>query len=277
MPPSALRALAAVLAAAAGASASAAAVRGGGSAVKVTLLASPASASTSVSPAFFGYNPGDHAAVNGPWTDPAFNAAVAALRPGNLRFPSGTAANYWDWRNGCEGLGSMAPCKKQGVSTIDKFAQTLKAANASAVLVLNMLTDTLSSQLDFLAAAEAAGVSVVAVELGNEFYNNDADYVKAFPTGADYGAEASKWMAAVRAAYPAAAISVVGVPSYRDSNKARLTDWNKRACEHSTSAVQVFSLTAHASALSTAPRHAAPRRNPTPLPSSSPSQSSSRA
>ena len=58
--------------------------------------------------------------------------------------------------------------------------------------------------------------------------NNDADYVKAFPTGADYGKEASKWLAAIRAAYPAAAISVVGVPSYRDSNKARLTDWNKQ-------------------------------------------------
>ena len=57
--------------------------------------------------------------------------------------------------------------------------------------------------------------------------NNDADYVKAFPTGADYGKEASKWLAAIRAAYPAAAISVVGVPSYRSGNDPRLTGWNK--------------------------------------------------
>ena len=187
------------------------------------MLAPPAGASSALSPSWFGYNPGDHAAITGPWVDPAFNTAVAALRPGSLRYPSGTAANYWDWKNGCEGLGSMAPCKKTGVSTLAKFAQTLTAANASAVLVLNMLTDTLASQLQFLAAAEAAGVPVTAVELGNEFYNEEADYVKAFPTGADYGAAASTWLKAVRAAYPSAAISVVGVPSYRSGNKQRLT------------------------------------------------------
>ena len=168
---------------------------GGPRAVELSLAAAPAP----VSGAWFGYNPGDHAAVNGPWTDPAFNAAVAALKPGNLRFPSGTAAkqvhnrarcqrlspaarrqhppdpykappptllhcSYWDWKNGCEGLGSMAPCKTKGVSTLEKFKITLDAANASAVLVLNMLTDTLDSQLAFLAHAESLGIAVSAVE-----------------------------------------------------------------------------------------------------------------
>jgi hypothetical protein len=155
--PRSLAALAAVVV-----SASAAAVRGGGGPTEVALLAPAASAA--LSPAWFGYNPGDHAATTGPWTDPAFNSAVAALRPGNLRYPSGTAANYWSWKDGCE-----TPCKTKGASTLAKFAQTLVAANASAVLVVNMLTDPLASQLQFLAAAEAAGVPVVAVELGNEF------------------------------------------------------------------------------------------------------------
>ena len=153
-----------ILALCASAAVAAATLRGAPPApLEVALLAGGAGG-TAISPAFFGYNPGDHAAVNGPWVDDAFNAAVAALRPGNIRFPSGTAANYWDWQNGCEGLGSMAPCKTKGVSTVDKFARTLRAANASAVIVLNMLTDTLDSQLKFLAAAEAAGVAVTAVE-----------------------------------------------------------------------------------------------------------------
>ena len=92
-----------------------------------------------------------------------------------------------------------------------------------------MLTDPngLPSQLAFLAAAEAAGMPVLFVELGNEFYNDHADNVAAFPTGADYGRTASTWLAAVRAAHPAAAISVVGVPSYRDGSNARLNGWNK--------------------------------------------------
>jgi hypothetical protein len=57
-------------------------------------------------------------------------------------------------------------------------------------------------------------------------YNNHADNVAAFPTGADYGKTASTWLAAVRAAHPAAAISVVGVPSYRVHGDARIDGWN---------------------------------------------------
>ena len=179
-----------------------------------------------MSPSWFGYNPGDHAAITGPWSDPSFNTAVAALKPGNIRYPSGTAANYWDWVNGCEGLGSMGPCKTVGVSTLEKFAVTLRAANASAVFVLNMLTDTLDSQLKFLAHAASLGIPVTAVELGNEFYNADADYVKQFKDGKAYGAAATTWMAAVRAAYPSAAISVVGVPASRQGHNPRLQSWN---------------------------------------------------
>lgn len=68
--------------------------------------------------------------------------------------------------------------------------------------------------------------TVYLIHQGNEFYNSHADYVSAFATGADYGKAASTWLAAIRSAYPAAAISVVGVPSYRDGNNARLTKWN---------------------------------------------------
>ena len=88
-----------------------------------------------------------------------------------------------------------------------------------------MLTDTLPSQLAFLTAAEANGLPVLFVELGNEFYNNVADNIAMFPTGADYGTMATTWMAAVRAAHPAAAISVVGVPS--SHGKPRTSEWNQ--------------------------------------------------
>lgn len=67
-----------------------------------------------------------------------------------------------------------------------------------------------------------------AANPSRRFYNDDTDYIKVFPTGADYGKTASTWLAAVRAAFPAAAISVVGVPSYRNGNKARLTSWNSQ-------------------------------------------------
>lgn len=41
-----------------------------------------------------------------------------------------------------------------------------------------MLTDTLESQTAFVQAALNLNLNVVGLELGNEFYNNDADYVK---------------------------------------------------------------------------------------------------
>ena len=115
-----------------------------------------------------------------------------------------------------------------GSSSLADFAVFVQRTRVTVTWVLNMLTDPggLTSQLAFLAAAEAAGMPVLFVELGNEFYNNHADNVKAFPTGADYGKVASTWLAAVRSAHPAAAISVVGVPSYRDHGDARLNAWN---------------------------------------------------
>ena len=41
------------------------------------------------------------------------------------------------------------------------------AARVEPIIVVNMLTDTLDSQLDFLAAVAAAGIPVTRVELGN--------------------------------------------------------------------------------------------------------------
>jgi hypothetical protein len=183
-------------------------------------------AATAISSSWFGFNPGDDIAKSGPWHDAAFTAAAVSLRASSTRYPSGTAANYWDWRRGCE---DYPTGKCAGTSTVADFAAFAAATNTTVTIVLNMLTDPggLTSQLAFLAACEAAGMPVLFVELGNEFYNNHADNVKAFPTGADYGKVASTWMAAVRAAYPAAAVSVVGVPSYRSGNDPRLTGWNK--------------------------------------------------
>ena len=178
-----------------------------------------------ISPSWFGLNPGDDIAKSGPWSDAAFNKAAASLSASSTRFPSGTAANYWDWKKGCEDFPSG---KCAGTSKLTDFAKFVSASNVTTTWVLNMLTDPdgLTSQLAFLAAAESAGMAVRYVELGNEFYNNHPDNVKAFPTGADYGKVASTWMAAVRAAHPAAAISVVGVPSYRTGKDPRLTNWN---------------------------------------------------
>jgi hypothetical protein len=178
-----------------------------------------------ISPSFFGYNLGAVSANRGPWHDAEFNAAVVALRASSLRFPSGSAGNYWNWTLGCE-----MPCTAPGPSTLEDFAVTLRATNASVVLMLNMLTDTLESQISFLSHAESLGIPIEAVELGNEFYNAMPDYINTFTDGAAYGKIASMWVTAVRAAYPQVTLSVVGVPSDRSAGAAneRLKTWNDK-------------------------------------------------
>ena len=58
-----------------------------------------------------------------------------------------------------------------------------------------------------------------------EFFNNHADYIAAFPTGADYGKAASTWAQAIAAAYPGVALAAVGQPSVTGNNP-RTSGWN---------------------------------------------------
>lgn len=105
---------------------------------------------------------------------------------GTYRYPGGTTANYWNWKLACE-TGSNS-CGKNN-NTIAAFASSerpecrvaiapaahftslvtavVSAAGVEAVIVVNMLTDTLASQLEFLASIAAAGIAVTRVELGN--------------------------------------------------------------------------------------------------------------
>ena len=73
----------------------------------------------------------------------------------------------WSWKDGCEKYDGAA-C--DGSSTLADFAVFVQRTNTTVTWVLNMLTDPggLTSQLAFLAAAEAVGMPVLFVELGNE-------------------------------------------------------------------------------------------------------------
>lgn len=59
------------------------------------------------------------------------------------------------------------PCGPQaGTSRLEDFAVTLAATGTAPLFVLNMLTDTLASQLRFLAHAESLGMPINFIELG---------------------------------------------------------------------------------------------------------------
>ena len=177
-------------------------------------------------PSWFGYNDGARVLKDGPWHSRPFQMAVARLAPSTIRFPGGTVANSWDWRNGCNDATAGCSAGNPGPSKLEDFAATINATGASALLVLNMLTDNLNSQLAFLRRAHQLGIPVVGVELGNEFYTALPEHVKWFPDGTAYGRLCARWIRAITAAFPRLPLAVVGTPAV-PAVKTRRVEWNK--------------------------------------------------
>ena len=119
-----------------------------------------------------------------------------------LRYPGGNLADWWDWRTGwCVSATVAAGCpechnackSKPRRYFLTEFRAALRRADASAVLMVNMLTSDLDEQLAYLAHAQDIGVLVAGtyVELGGEFYWGQ--FSGRWPRATDYSAEANTW------------------------------------------------------------------------------------
>ena len=148
---------------------------------------------------FFGFNVVNLQSGNFS-TDEAYSAATAdVLHAKVLRYPGGNLADFWNWTTGwcvntTEAVGCAKcsnPCQRKNkhprIYKLEEFAIAVKRAAARTVILLNMLTDTLPSQLKFLAEAQRLGVLPAAsyVELGGEFYFGK--YSERWPMASDYG------------------------------------------------------------------------------------------
>jgi hypothetical protein len=188
------------------------------SSVVATVAGTPAGAARTLPPDWLGFN-GE--AVTGPaglWGDRRFAAAVAALRPEAIRLFGGTTANYWDWRRGTfvgaaaarmTGVPSELAAARPRVSvSLADWARIVRAARATPVYDLNVVSSTLGEQLAMLRAARGLGLPVTRVELGNELYLGR--YRRLFPDGLAYGRVAARWAAALKAAFPGVRVAAVG-------------------------------------------------------------------
>ena len=103
---------------------------------------------------------------------------------------------------------------------------TVSATKAQVILVLNMFTDNLTSQLGFIQHAYDLGMTLAGVELGNEFYVNRPDFIAKFADGTQYGETCTTWIKAIQKQFPALPIAVVGSPA-KKASKPRTVNWNK--------------------------------------------------
>jgi len=180
---------------------------------------------------FLGIN-GEAIIGPGVWTNPLFLSTVAALHPQAIRVFGGTPANFWDWRAGTYVRSRRVPSSLSALRdhiqmTLADWAQLVRVSGATPVFDLNLFTSDLRSQLAMLRAAQALGMPITHVELGNELYL--PQYASQFGDGADYGRVATRWIAAITHAFPGALVAADAYPG-RDSNTStvdrRELRWN---------------------------------------------------
>lgn len=190
----------------------------------IQVIPDPDNSSRSINPDMFGYNLGSEAATANPWTNPSFQHAVNFLKPGALRFPGGTVANYWDWQTGWVfpnedgtpfGLGKQTPQS----NTLENFQQTISSSQATPIFVPNLLTSNLDKEINMLKSAQNLGLPIKYIELGNEFYLPEPDNIAKFPTGADYGSEANRWITRLHQEFPNIKIAVATYLQFQDGTQ----------------------------------------------------------
>jgi hypothetical protein len=174
---------------------------------------------------------------------------LAAIEPGTLRWPGGTGANYFQWRKGYPQPPSGQTCSDHECET-DGFQFTLadlaaayKASGAIPIFDLNIMTSTLTQQIDMLRAAKNTyKLPVKYVELGNELYLPNSDYVTKFPTAQDYGKAVAADVKALHKAFPGAIVAAVGSA---DNRTARESGWNAGMLSEATGAGRPNVITLH--------------------------------
>lgn len=185
--------------------------------------------------------PKDYLGVNGEalttdlmgeaWNDPNLRAAVRRLRPGNIRIFGGTSANLWGWRRGRligPALPGIKGYRAGGPATpvsLQALMRVTRDAGATPLFDLNMVSSTLSSQIEMLRAAQRMGIPIKRVELGNELYS--APYTSVFADGTAYARVANRWITALHREFPGVLVALDA--AIRGTNRdARYSQWNRQ-------------------------------------------------
>jgi hypothetical protein len=127
--------------------------------------------------------------------------------------------------------------------TLADLAAAYRNSGAIPIFDLNVMTATLASQIDMLKKAQRSyGLPVRYVELGNEFYLSDSDYVKAFPTARDYGKVVASDVKALHQAFPGVLVAAVGSSAH---GTARAAGWNTGLLSMATGAGKPDAITLH--------------------------------
>lgn len=174
----------------------------------------------------------------------SFVDSVRKLEVPVFRYPGGTNSQYWDWQNGkslppsawVNNGGTLQNYAYLGTTPmvplpLAEFKRLIDSLGAKPLYVLNVLSRNLSDQMNMLRAAQNIGLEVELVELGNEMYFQDADFVNRFYTAGVYAREMNIWTDSIKAQFPNSKVAIIGtteMPTMPNGNPmpARIRYWN---------------------------------------------------
>ncbi len=161
-----------------------------------------------------------------------------------LRFPGGTTANYYLWKEGKFGCHHPPPKYSRSLARIAQFNQALdkkgrrysineliafsKNVHSGVTLVANVMCGSPEDTGYAVRQLFSSGVRVLGIELGNELYYEEPLW--AIPTPADYLDVAKLHARAAREGYPGVKVGLVAsntafvAPAYPDLEKLRTNE-----------------------------------------------------
>jgi hypothetical protein len=175
---------------------------------------------------FFGFNE-NLSRGNFTYTDKEHLAQLTALAPQSLRFPGGTYANFYHWKQGGADRSEVkkVPDKRlrntmlfnlkqlnmdSGKVVFDDFMSACQQAGLQAYVVLNLYLGSPEESAGWVKYAQSKGYDIAGWELGNELYMGA--YKDKFPNVNAYIKVAKKHVAAIRAVDKNARVGIVAAP-----------------------------------------------------------------
>jgi hypothetical protein len=177
------------------------------------------------------------------WTNQSFIDSVKTLNIEIIRYPGGTESQYFDWQTGRSVPASLwtnsTLFSHSYIGTVPHISYPLsellyfyQQTNIKPIFCLNLLTKTLSNQIQMLQTASSLGIPVEFIELGNELYFTDTDFTNKYPNPIDYVLDIkNNWIPQLSALFPNSKIAVIGgYDGLTDLNgntiPARISSWN---------------------------------------------------
>ncbi|WP_111708649.1 glycosyl hydrolase [Lutibacter citreus] len=160
---------------------------------------------------------------------------IKSLKPEMIRYPGGTLTHKWNWKTG----------KKKGLNNsnthpIEDIKKLVDATNVEMIYVLDIVHSTIDDQLLMLNSIKELGLAIKYIELGNELYSKDENYVQKFPSGKEYAEKAKKWTLQLKEKYPNAKISAVLQCRNSKSKNRRFNEWNLKVINGTEDVIDAY-------------------------------------